>query len=133
MVSLFAVSAIARSVIKFDIKISSSVSTLYLETHCQRYHCLTLYPTNTTRGGQGQRPSPQHLPLSPTCSPRPQATTNTCLTIVYTTPQGYKGLLLVDAGIPSETRIIEYTGVVYTRTEYLAQRAAHPNIQHYAA
>ena len=39
----------------------------------------------------------------------------------------------MDAGIPSGTRIIEYTGVVYTRAEYLAQRAAHPTIQHYTA
>ena len=48
--------------------------------------------------------------------------------LVYTTPQGYKGLL-VDGVYPLELGS-EYRGR-YTRAEYLAQRAAHPNIQHY--
>ena len=41
--------------------------------------------------------------------------------------------LRTDAAIPQGTRIIEYTGQVYTRKQYQAKRRATPAIQHYTA
>ena len=39
----------------------------------------------------------------------------------------------VDATVSQGTRILEYTGQVYTQQEYLVKRNRRPNIQHYTA
>ena len=39
----------------------------------------------------------------------------------------------VDATVSQGTRILEYTGQVYTKQEYQGKRNRRPNIQHYTA